>query len=112
MEEARKVASMAIEQGEEQKGGHSRSTKRKNKKVHFAALMDIRHLKKAELETKVPIVHDHGGQKSYDETRVLDPQSCVGWCLTESSWTHKSKSNMLAPTTQLADILTKGQFHT
>ena len=33
MEEARKVASLAIEQGKEQKGGYSGSTKREKKKV-------------------------------------------------------------------------------
>ena len=52
MREARKVASMAIRQGEEQEGGHSGSTKRK-KKAHFATLMDICHLKKIpEVEPK------------------------------------------------------------
>ena len=51
MEEARKVASVAIEQGERQKGGHSGSTKRE-KEVHCATLMDICHLKIAELEPK------------------------------------------------------------
>ena len=31
---------------------------------------------------------------------------------TESIWTPRSKSNMLTPKTQLADMLTKGKFHT
>ena len=46
------IASVAIEQGEEQNACHSGSTKRKQ--VHFGTLMDICHLlKNAELEPKV-----------------------------------------------------------
>ena len=33
-------------------------------------------------------------------------------CLKESIWTPKSKSNTSTPKNQLADILTKGKFHT
>ena len=43
---------------------------------------------------------DPKGQKSYDETRVQNPQSCVGFCcLIGSTWTPKSKSNTLTPKT-------------
>ena len=52
MREARKVASVALDQGEKQKGGYSRSTETDKKKVHFAALIDICHLKNGELEPK------------------------------------------------------------
>ena len=48
-EEARKPASMANDQDEEQKGGHPRGAKRA-KNSPFAALMDICHLKNPELE--------------------------------------------------------------
>ena len=41
-----------LEKSQEQKGGYSGSTKRQ-KKVHFATLMDICHLENAELEPKV-----------------------------------------------------------
>ena len=44
--------SMAIGESQEQEGGHSGSTKRQ-KKVHFATLMDPCHLKNAELEPKL-----------------------------------------------------------
>ena len=44
--------------------------------------------------------NDPKGQKSYDETRVQNPQSCVGFCcLIGSTWTPKSKSNTLTPKT-------------
>ena len=46
MREARKVASVVTEQGEEQKKGHSLEAQRDNNKVHFASLMDTCHLKK------------------------------------------------------------------
>ena len=49
MRETRKVFGMAIDQSEQQKGGCSGSTKRT---VHFATLMDICHLKNAEMEPK------------------------------------------------------------
>ena len=52
MGEARKVASVAIDHSTERKGGHSGSTKERKSKVHFAALMDICHLKNAELKRK------------------------------------------------------------
>ena len=45
--------SMAIGESQEQEGGHPGSTKRQNKKVHFATLMDTCHLKNAELEPKL-----------------------------------------------------------
>ena len=51
MGEARKVASMALEQSEEQKR-RSLKKHKERKKVHFAALMDIGHLQNAELEPK------------------------------------------------------------
>ena len=52
MGEARKVASVAIDHSTERKGGHSGSTKERKSKVHFATLMDICHLKNAELKRK------------------------------------------------------------
>ena len=48
MEKARDNPSMEFGESQEQKGGYSGSTKRQ-KKVHFATLMDTRHLKNAEL---------------------------------------------------------------
>ena len=51
--EARKVAGLAIDQSKEQKGGYSGSTK-KQRTIRFAALMDICHLKNAELEPQYP----------------------------------------------------------
>ena len=47
--EWKKLESSRFGKSQEQEGGYSRSTKRQ-KKVHFAALMDICHLKNAELE--------------------------------------------------------------
>ena len=54
MEEARKVVSVANDKSKKQKRGYSGSTKSaKNKKtVRFATLMDICHVKNAELEPK------------------------------------------------------------
>ena len=52
MEKARDDPSMAIGESQEQEEGYSGSTKRK-KKVHFATLMDICHLRNAELESKL-----------------------------------------------------------
>ena len=53
MREARKGASVAVEQGEEQTGGRSGSTKSEKQRVRFATLVDIGHLKNAELEPKL-----------------------------------------------------------
>ena len=50
MEEARNISSMALGQGEEQERCYSESTNRE--KVHFATVMDIGHLKNAELQPK------------------------------------------------------------
>ena len=52
MEEARDSHSLAVGKSEEQKGGCSRSTRRQ-KASHFATLMDICHLKNADLERKL-----------------------------------------------------------
>ena len=54
---------------------------------------------------------DHKGKKPYNETCFQNPQSC-SWigCLTESTWTPRFKSNTLTPKSQLADVLTKGNF--
>ena len=41
-----------LEKSQEQKGGYSGTTKREKKKVHFASLMDICHLKKCRVPTK------------------------------------------------------------
>ena len=41
-----------VEESQEQEGGYSGSTKRQ-KRAHFASLMDICHLKNAELEPKL-----------------------------------------------------------
>ena len=49
VEEARKIVSMADDQGEEQRGGRPQKERRSN---HFATLMNICHLKNAELEPK------------------------------------------------------------
>ena len=51
MEQARKI-SVAAEQGQEQKGRSSKRQKKDKRKVHFATLMDICHLKNSELEPK------------------------------------------------------------
>ena len=48
---SRKIASMSSDQSKEQKRGHPGGTE-KAKKDHFATLMDICHLKNAELEPK------------------------------------------------------------
>ena len=50
MGEARTVASVAIVQGDEQKGRVILEAQRENSKVHIATLKDICHLKNAELE--------------------------------------------------------------
>ena len=50
-EKARNMASMAIGQDEQRKGGYSGSTKRQ-KEIHSASLMDICHSKIVELEPK------------------------------------------------------------
>ena len=50
---AQKVAGLARNQSKERKGGHCGSTKREIT-VHFATLMDICHLKSAELEPLYP----------------------------------------------------------
>ena len=52
-EKIEKFISVAIEQGEEQKGGHFGSTKKK-KKSPLRTLMDICHLKKCGVRTKAP----------------------------------------------------------
>ena len=53
MEEGRNNPSMEHGESQEHEGGYSRSTKWHNKKVHFATLMDMCHLKNAELEQKI-----------------------------------------------------------
>ena len=58
MEEARNDSSLAVGQSKEKKRGYAGSTKRQ-KKVHFATLMDICHLKNAELE---PEFQKHKGR--------------------------------------------------
>ena len=52
MEKARDNPIMEFGKNQEQKGGYSSSAK-KNKKVHFASLKDICHLKNAELEPNI-----------------------------------------------------------
>ena len=58
MEEARKVAGVAIDQSEEQKEVILEAQE-EQRTVHFATLMDICHLKNAELE---PNYHNCKGQ--------------------------------------------------
>ena len=58
MGEARKVASVAIDQNKEEKEVVLEA-QRENIRVHFAALMDICHLKHAELE---PMYQKHKGR--------------------------------------------------
>ena len=53
MEEARDNPSMATGESQEQEGGYSGSSKRQKKKVHFATLRDMCHLKNAELEPRL-----------------------------------------------------------
>ena len=50
MEEARDNSSLATVQTPKQEGGYYLKHKKTKKKVHFASLMDICHLKNAELE--------------------------------------------------------------
>ena len=57
--EAREIASSADDRGKEQKRSHRRSTKNSMSTVHFAALMDLCHLKDAELE---PTFQNYQGQ--------------------------------------------------
>ena len=52
MGEAREVASVAIEQVDEQRRRSFWKHKERKRRVHFAALMDICHLKNAEFERK------------------------------------------------------------
>ena len=53
MEEARNITNLAVGQSEEQKRGYSGRTERDKKKVHFATLMDICHLKKSGVRTPI-----------------------------------------------------------
>ena len=74
----RKVASVTIFHGEEQKGGHSGSTERN--KIHSATLMDICHLKNAELESKLQkykgrvVLRDHIVKDDSDSDVVFTAQ--------------------------------------
>ena len=52
MEQSRRNISVAVEQCEEQKGGHPRGRRKTKGKGHFVTLMDICHLKNFELEPK------------------------------------------------------------
>ena len=46
MGEARKVSNVAIEQGKRQKGGHAQTNGTSKRKVYFATVVDICHVKK------------------------------------------------------------------
>ena len=57
MKKAREDPCLATGESQEQEGGYSPSTK-KQKQVHFATLMDICHLEKAELEPQFQKCND------------------------------------------------------
>ena len=56
MKEARNDPSLATGKGKEQKRRFILEAQRDRRKVHFAALMDLCHLKKAELKPKIRVV--------------------------------------------------------
>ena len=117
MGEARKVAGLTIDQSKEQKKEVILEAQKEQRTVHFASLMDIRHLKNAELEPKLQkykgrvvlrgdiVKDDSGAHAVFTEqgssasqmtaAKEMDVIAKITWLLRKSSWcsfrVHSSK---------------------
>ena len=97
---ARKVASVTTGQGREQNGRYFWSTEKKKKKVHCAILMDIRHLKKCGVRTKVPLIVQDKQPTQYPRTPKQDWRTLQNCSNFQRQNVHTNMDT--CPTTQIA----------